>query len=131
MIGALCNACGHDWLPNKATRFVVSKLNMDIDTWNDAPGRTQAEVVELLERLANGEGTNTDPTCPDCGEEFEFDEPIKTKVVCYKCGCRFEASPSFEITWLMTRLKECDECGRTKYEHGLCGYCKERLAESD
>lgn len=51
-------------------------------------------------------GSNTEPTCPDCGKSFDCDgEQVTMQIVCDACGCRFEADPQFEISWNMTHAE--------------------------
>jgi hypothetical protein len=52
--GAIYEASGRDWTPvaNQAVQAVQAHLDAEIQQWNDAPGRTQAEVVASLREAA-------------------------------------------------------------------------------
>lgn len=53
LLGAVSDACGEVGEVSYPLRGAIEELTgMDAAKWNDATGRTQAEVVELLERLA-------------------------------------------------------------------------------
>lgn len=51
-LGATSKVCDNDGLVAKVDAFLCGFIGTDIDTWNDAPERTQSEVVETLRKAA-------------------------------------------------------------------------------
>lgn len=65
--GALLYAIGPDTIENaKAQLFLENAIGGNVPGWNDAPGRTHAEILAGFD-AAIARASDPDPTCMFCG----------------------------------------------------------------